>query len=366
MIGRTAWDAVVVGAGPAGCVGAAAIAAQGMRTLLVDRATFPRVKVCGGCLAPAGVQALRSAGLDGVLDAIGAHPLGGLALCAEGHSRSFPIKTYLTLERSRFDDALARACVERGVEFLDGVEARLTQDDGLELHRGSERVEIRAGAIVIADGLAGTALAGRDEFAWRINRGSPVGLGAIADTRPAHAIPESITMVCGPGGYVGAAPLPGDRWAIAAAVDPRLIRHSGPAGSIDDLLASCGMEPLAPSTVRWRGVGNLTRRRPRSRGRVLIVGDATGYVQPLTGEGMSWAMACAARLGPFAEAAASGEDVGMAWQLACRRTLRWRRQVCHLVCAGAGHTRLLARALRVAGGLPAAGWATRRLCWGPG
>ena len=54
------WDAVVIGAGPAGSVAASLLARTGRRTLLVERATFPRTKVCGGCLAPAGVEAAEA------------------------------------------------------------------------------------------------------------------------------------------------------------------------------------------------------------------------------------------------------------------------------------------------------------------
>ena len=52
------WDAVVIGAGPAGATAAATLQNGGMKTLLVDRGSFPRQKVCGGCLAPAGAQSL--------------------------------------------------------------------------------------------------------------------------------------------------------------------------------------------------------------------------------------------------------------------------------------------------------------------
>ncbi|HSG47467.1 MAG TPA: FAD-dependent monooxygenase, partial [Longimicrobiales bacterium] len=63
-----AWDAVVVGAGPAGALTAALAARRGLATLLVERSAFPRWKVCGACLNPAGVAVLRWAGLDGILE----------------------------------------------------------------------------------------------------------------------------------------------------------------------------------------------------------------------------------------------------------------------------------------------------------
>lgn len=358
------WDALVVGAGPAGCVAAAATAATGLRTLLVDRAAFPRPKVCGGCLAPAGVGALHNAGLGDALRAAGATPISALRLVARGSARSLSIKQYVTIERSRFDAALADACIARGVRFLDGVEARLIDLDTAELRAGDRAVSLRPGAIIIADGLGGSALAARPEFRWSVTRDSPVGLGATLDHRPAHAHPDAITMVCGRGGYVGAAPLPGGRWAIAAAVAPWLVRREGPAGSIDTLLRESGLEPVSDRMPRPRGVGNLTRRRPASRGRVLIVGDAAGYLQPLTGEGMSWAIACAARIGPFAGAAAAGADPADAWRRECSRTLRVRRVICRAVCAAAARPRVLETALRAAALAPVPSWASRGLCWG--
>ena len=62
------WDAVVIGAGPAGSVAASLLARSGRRTLLVERATFPRTKVCGGC-SPAG-SGPRERGLAAALDSI--------------------------------------------------------------------------------------------------------------------------------------------------------------------------------------------------------------------------------------------------------------------------------------------------------
>ncbi len=58
-------DVVVVGAGPAGALAARQAALSGLSVLLVDRAEFPRKKVCGCCLHPRGALALRRAGLEG-------------------------------------------------------------------------------------------------------------------------------------------------------------------------------------------------------------------------------------------------------------------------------------------------------------
>ena len=69
------WDAIVVGAGPAGAMAARELARTGISVLLVDRARFPRYKVCGGCLNPRALRLLRKAGLGGLMARLGAVPL---------------------------------------------------------------------------------------------------------------------------------------------------------------------------------------------------------------------------------------------------------------------------------------------------
>lgn len=76
------WDAVVVGAGPAGSVTARELARRGRRVLLVDKATFPRAKVCGCCLNRASLAALDAVGLGDLPARLGAVPLDRVKLAA--------------------------------------------------------------------------------------------------------------------------------------------------------------------------------------------------------------------------------------------------------------------------------------------
>lgn len=358
------WDVLVIGAGPAGAVAASTTASHGARTLLVERQRFPRPKVCGGCLAPAGVRVLQERGLGGALARAGAQTVSALRLQARGVSARLPIKPYVTVDRSSFDAALAAEAQRCGVRWLDGVCAAVGADGLVRLEGRDGAAQIQPAVVIVADGLGGSSLADREEFSWRIDRTSPVGVGAIVDEKPEHAAWDEITMVCGKGGYVGAAPIPGGRWTIAAALAPSLVRECGPAGAIARILGESGLRPPEVARGAWRGAGNLTRGRRRvASGRVLIVGDASGYVEPLTGEGMSWAMACAARIAPYADAAARGEDVAAAWRRECASLLGPRRLVCRAVCALAARPALLAGALRTAQALPLCGRASAGLCW---
>ena len=78
-----AWDAVVIGAGPAGSLAARGLAAAGARTLIIDRADFPRWKVCGCCISAEAARTLERCALPTLLDDLGARRVDVLARVGE-------------------------------------------------------------------------------------------------------------------------------------------------------------------------------------------------------------------------------------------------------------------------------------------
>src|ERR1019366_8245574 len=78
--GARSWDVVVVGAGPAGSLAARELARRGAAVLLLDKAHFPRAKVCGGCLTLKALATLTAVGLGTLADGCGAIPLASLSL----------------------------------------------------------------------------------------------------------------------------------------------------------------------------------------------------------------------------------------------------------------------------------------------
>ena len=129
------WDALVIGAGPAGALAARQLAAVGLRTLLVDRKTFPRSKVCGGC--PRAVATLQAAGLNGLLSAHGAAPIERFVLRSEGREVSLQLSGGAALSREVFDAALVRAAIAAGAHFLP--ETRATVSSRIRFRRTSSR-----------------------------------------------------------------------------------------------------------------------------------------------------------------------------------------------------------------------------------
>jgi 2-polyprenyl-6-methoxyphenol hydroxylase-like FAD-dependent oxidoreductase len=109
-------------------------------------------------------------------------------------------------------------------------------------------------------------------------------------------------MACAAGGYVGAVRLEDNRLDIAAALDPALFRHRRPAEAVAVILAQTGWPPIPDlAELPWRGTPSLSRRIwPLGAERLFVLGDAAGYVEPFTGEGMAWAMSGALALAPIA------------------------------------------------------------------
>src|SRR5262249_5247946 len=112
------WDCVVVGAGPAGALAARELVLRGVSVLLVDRADFPRWKVCGCCLNARALGVLAAVGLGGLTRKCGSVPLSELHLAVAGGSARLPLPEGVALSREAFDTALVRAALAQGADFL--------------------------------------------------------------------------------------------------------------------------------------------------------------------------------------------------------------------------------------------------------
>ncbi len=348
-------DVLVAGAGPAGALAAARLAGRGRGVLLVDRARFPRDKVCGGCLQPGALRAMEAAGIPPSLVGVeragrgpaARVPLREIALHAGGRSARVGLAGGVAISRRTLDLALVEAAVARGAVFRAGVRARLGPVAGdartVVLDDGEE---VRAGIVLDATGLAG-GLSG----AARPVRGSLVGAGALLEG--ADLEEGVVRMACAKGGYVGMVRIEEGRCVVAAALAPWLVaRERGLGAAASAILAACGLPP-PPGGAVWRGTPPLTRRpRGASQERVLAVGDAAGYVEPFTGEGMTWAMRSALAA---ADLAAGGwaPATGPLWDRTHRRIVGARQRRCRAIALLLRAPPLVRLAVRALGLAPA-------------
>jgi flavin-dependent dehydrogenase len=329
-------DVLVVGAGPAGSVTARELARRGCRVLLVDKADFPRAKVCGSCLNGAAIRTLERLGLGGVLD--GAVPLDRVRIAAGSRAAEVRLPRGLALSRGEFDARLVDEAVRAGVEFRPNT----------MVSRSSEFLK-ESRVAVWATGLGGEA-----------KPNSRLGAGVVL---PAAAAPDfyaagAIHMATGRGGYVGLVRVEYDRLDVAAAFDAAFVKASGGLGpAAAAILEEVGWPvPAGLADAEWRGTPALTRRPPRIAGRGwFAVGDAAGYVEPFTGEGIAWAVQSAAALAPVAARAARSWDHGLVseWEAAHRRVVGRRQRGCRMVARALRSPVLTSLAVRVLHVLPA-------------
>lgn len=356
------WDGLVVGAGPAGAFAARELAREGLRVLLVDKARFPRSKVCGCCLNGAALATLADRGLALLPARLGARRLESFHVATAGHHATVPLPAGVALSRERFDAALIGEAIRAGCEFLPQTQAALGQDTqasrNVTLRCHSQSATTAARVVLAADGLAGGLLKHERGCETRIARRPRIGVATILDQAPPAYHAGTIFMACARRGYVGLVRLEDGRLDLAAALEPFFVRRvGGPWSAVDAVLREAGLSPIEGLDRQvWRGTPTLTRHRALPAApRVFALGDAAGYVEPFTGEGIAWALSSAVAVKPFVVQAVDR------WHAALPRA--WARRLGTLAGRRRRLCRMLTLLLRVG---PVTGLAIRALGRAPG
>lgn len=275
------FDAIVVGAGPAGSTAAFRLSRAGARVLLLDRERFPRDKPCGGGLTYRAVRQLPVSVEPVVEDIVHRFQLGFR------YARRFERRTdeplILMTQRRRLDAHLAEQAALAGADFRDG--ARAT---ALELDEGGSTVRFDRSAaaapvVIGADGVNGLTaralgLTGQRQHGVALEGNVPqvharedyrgravVELGAVPGGY-AWVFPKGDHVNVGVGGWESEGPCLREHLERACA------GYGLPAGQL---------ESLRGYRLPMRAAGD-----PVSRGRALLVGDAAGLVDPLSGDGI--------------------------------------------------------------------------------
>ena len=276
------FDAIVVGAGPAGSTAAYRLAGGGARVLLLDRARFPRDKPCGGGLTYRAVRQLPVAVDPVVEDRVHRFELGFR------YGRRFERRSeepiVLMTQRRRLDAFLAEQAAAAGADFRDGVRASvLEQDEAGVTVRFDGGGAASAPVAIGADGVNGLAaralgLAGARSHGVALE-GNVAHVHAREDYR-GRAVVELGTV---PGGYAWVFPK-GDHVNVGVggweSEGPRLREHLERACEGYGLPAE-QLESVRGYRLPMRSAGARARG-----GRVLLAGDAAALVDPLSGDGM--------------------------------------------------------------------------------
>ena len=311
-------DVLVVGGSVAGSATAVGLGKRGLRVTVVDRAEFPREKPCGEGVMPGGARLLDALGVTPELVRRGARPLEGIAYHhggVEARGRFPGGHTGLCVRRLELDQVMAQLCLSHGVERWEDTVAQSLERRADGWTVGTSRGVVEARFLVGADGRGSWV---RRQLGLDGPRHGPHRFGVRQHFQVRRPLPDGFVHVhlCGSHevyitpqaghcvnvtvilGKEGMALLRGDlkggydRVCRALPTVAALLEGATEASEV----VACGPLRVAP-----RGI---------VADHALLVGDASGYVDAITGEGVSLALAHADAAVPVIAAALSSGKAG--------------------------------------------------------
>lgn len=370
------WDVVIVGAGPAGSAAATVVATRGLRVLLLDRENLPRPKVCGCCLSPLALSELDllSRQSDSPLQ-LQIQSLRKLTIASQGHTASVPYATGGVLSRISLDTQLAEHAVRSGTSWLPDTRALHWNEEenfvSLVVQTNNEfTYQIRARRLLLAAGLHNAVRCSVNPSAkgryHRRPQNNRIGLGVTLPAVGGSLIPQHLIMAIGNGGYCGLIRLEDNTIDVAAAIHPSVLRQSeSPARALSHLLSraflrtDCPIDCTSLNNMPIRATPQLTHQTPPvdpGCRKLIRIGDAVGYIEPFTGEGIGWAL-LSARLASHAIISEAGglrpaAQAASYYQQGYRHALSRHHYRCRLVSLALRSPRLVSTSVQVAGYFP--------------
>lgn len=343
---------LVIGGGVAGSACAIQLRTHDVDVTLVEKAEFPRPKVCGCCIGGAGIKTLRGLGKLSLPAStsddtplfrqimMDAEAVNQWRASLGGHTIEVDLPSGIAISRESLDSTLIDAAKNAGCRVHMSCNARINEVTATKvqvtLQHTSSTEPQEFDLVVLATGLnspGATAI-----LPWKESPHGPFGVSWTAQCD--QIAPHVIHMACDHDGYVGLVRLESGQVDVASALrsGSTAAQQGSPMERVHQILERSSFPKLqwsSPSKVMT--TPPLRRTRVSGRGRLLAIGDASGYVEPFTGEGMTWGMqsgiAAANRIGLASMQTDQGSlaTIGTQWDLDQQKLLRSKKRTCRVV-----------------------------------
>ena len=278
------YEVIIIGAGPAGARAAGQLAEGGIRSLIIEKAALPRRKLCAGGITPKGMNLVPKE-LTHIIE----KNCFKVDLYIHDISRHYISQSYNPIismvNRDRFDHALVLSAIKHGAQLLESTKVNYLNFTENKIEVFSERGIFKADYIILADGVHSPL---SKTLNWPDNRRLVLALEMEAEANNFLNLCEKARFDFGfiSGGYA---------WVF-----PKKIKISiGILGNNNKKLFRgfkhyinfLGIESKSYNCrIKGHPIPMTPRNKPFYRNRVLLTGDSAGFVDPLTGEGISYAL----------------------------------------------------------------------------
>jgi menaquinone-9 beta-reductase len=352
------YDAIIIGAGPAGSSVSALLAREGLRALLLEKSRFPREKLCGEFVTPNCLNVFNRLGVREQIFEAGAKIIDQWTLFApDGRGVDVPMEWIadghrhaIGISRARMDLILLECAKEAGVDVREGfhVSPRLIRENGTTFIEGNadgETVEQFSAPVVIdASGRNGvfskqiaqrtSLLGGSRLFGCKVHLRAVEGMRGIGE------------LFFYSNGYGGMCDVENDRTNLCFITTEATLREA--KGDRDKLLdLTMRSNPAARRRLRdavvdgeWVGTGPITYGRRRHLPGVISIGDAGAFIDPFTGSGILLALGSAELAAEvirhaFSEGVTDARAIAKRYDQLHRARFAWRFRACALLRAAA-------------------------------
>ncbi len=342
-------EVVVVGSGPAGAFTAALLAEKNHDVILLDKDDFPRDKTCGDALPAKAIELLYGAGMGEALDAAGKsdkmYSLKRMRLISpKGCERSYPLAkspggfSAAVAPRFHFDNLIREEAIRAGAKFHRATAEKPIIENGrvtgVQVSNGQKNNEIRAKVVIGADGVASTLARALRNGERHARNHRAVAIRAYAENIELypHEVEFYIYGSILPG-YAWIFPLSGSRANIGLGM--RLDHYHSGSHNLQQMLnlflnmplikprlkTGFKLENIASWPLNFGSQKGLQYAFPGA----LLVGDAGGFISPLTGGGINRSLLSGQIAAEIAHQALNSNDFSLntlgRYELLCREKL---------------------------------------------